>query len=576
MYGEATLSERSPSTRPPEAPVRPLSLAIPLGLLLFTPWDAPAEPGAALAQDRAPSPLAAERARLRPDTYDVPMADGVTLTTDVWLPRGRGPWPVLIKRTPYGRKLDNGEAEFAAEGYAVVVQDVRGRYGSEGEYDAFLSDGWGEHQDGRETVEWALSQPWASGEGCVTGASASGITSYLAVGALPEGLSCAFLEVATGDIYSIAVFQGGAFRAELVNGWLASLGESQLIDQIEEHPDYDDEWAGITRSERAAEVEVPIYQLAGWYDPFQQGNLNAFQQITAEAGPAVAAGSLLVIGPWTHGGWSKTTQGQVDFPANSTYSLGGDRDAFFARYLKGGPPVALPRVQYYVMGAEGEPASPGNEWRTADSWPPPSTATPFYLRRDGTLTQAAPGAAAPSTYAYDPQDPVPTRGGANLVESPGPYDQQDVEGRRDVLVFTTAPLSAPLTVVGRLSAQLWVASSALDTDFTVKLTDVYPDGRSMLVADGILRMRFREGIDHEVLMEPGAVYPIDVDLWSTAKVFPAGHSVRVAVSSSNSPRFEANPNTGEPFHQETARIVADQTVYHDAVRPSHITLPVVP
>ena len=526
-------------------------------------------PEAAPARDLAP-------AGVRRSTTMVTMPDGVQLATDIWLPKGRGPFPTLVKRTPYGRRQDNWESSYAEKGYAVVIQDVRGRHGSGGEYDAFLSDGWGENQDGLETVEWAAAQSWSTGSVCVTGASAPGITSYLAVGAVPDHLVCSFLEVATGDLYDIAVFQGGAFRQEMVTGWLASLGALDIIDLIEEHPTRDDYWDPVYLPDRYAEVNVPVYHRAGWWDPFLQGNLNAFHGFISQS--SAREDQYLVIGPWTHGGRGSLTQGELTYPANSSWDVSGDRDQFLEYYLKGsGAGLGdRARVAYYLMGDVDDANAPGNVWRSVDVWPPPSTPVAWYLQPNKTLSQNRPTTSTSLTYNYDPEDPVPTTGGNNLTIPPGPYDQSDVENRPDVLVFTSAPLTTPVAIAGPVTAHLVVSSSALDTDFTVKLTDVYPDGRSMSVVDGILKMRFREGVEEEVLMDPGEIYDIDVDLWSTAIVFNKGHQIRVVVSSSNDPRFEPNPNTGEDWHQETGSLIAQQTLYLSGHSPSYITFPTVP
>ena len=230
---------------------------------------------------------------------------------------------------------------------------------------------------------------------------------------------------------------------------------------------------------------------------------------------------------------------------------------------------------YYVMGDPLDPKAPGNLWRTADSWPPPATETPYYLRDGGRLLPDAPSAGeSPQIYAYDPKDPVPTRGGANVYLPAGPMDQRCVEDRPDVLLFTTPVLEEPLEVTGRVKVLLWASSSAVDTDFTAKLTDVYPDGRSLLLLDGILRARHRETMEREDFMEPGRIYRFEIDLWSTSIIFNKGHHIRVAISSSNFPRFDANPNTGAQSWDEKNPIVAKNTIYHDAEHPSHILLPV--
>jgi putative CocE/NonD family hydrolase len=252
---------------------------------------------------------------------------------------------------------------------------------------------------------------------------------------------------------------------------------------------------------------------------------------------------------------------------------------WFDHYLKGednGVPNDPP-VTYYVMGAVGEANAPGNEWRTADHWPVPAAESRYYYHADGSLTPEPPTEdQASRTYTFDPAKPVPTLGGAELFPPAGPTDQRPGENRPDVLVFTTPPLEKPLEVTGRLRAHLWVSSSAVDTDFTANLTDVYPDGRSMLVTDGIIRARHRNSCERDDLLKPGEVVEVDIDLWSTSLIFNAGHRIRVALSSSNSPRFQPNPNTGEAFPPEGSKgVPAENTIYFDAAHPSHVVLPVV-
>jgi putative CocE/NonD family hydrolase len=233
-------------------------------------------------------------------------------------------------------------------------------------------------------------------------------------------------------------------------------------------------------------------------------------------------------------------------------------------------------VHYYVMGDPTDKEAPGNVWRHVDDWPPPSKATPFYFHADGTLVADKPPAGDESkTYEYDPKNPVPNVGGQELGVPLGPMDQRKVENRPDVLLFTTDELQEPIEVTGRLTAKLFISSDCPDTDFTVKLCDVYPDGRSMLVTDGILRARYHKSFEQESFLRPGEVYELNVDLWSTSLVFNKGHRIRVAVSSSNSPRFEANPNTGKPFRADKETRIAKNTVHLSAKRASHIILPVL-
>jgi hypothetical protein len=513
------------------------------------------------------------------ETHMVPMRDGVSLATDVALPQGEGPWPALLARTPYDKKAIPLEL-IAAQGYAAVAQDVRGRFASQGLPMAFLDDGWGERQDGYDTVEWVAAQPWCNAKVGTFGPSALGITQNMMAGAAPPHLVCQHVAVACSDVYGQAVFQGGAFRKALVEGWL---GGNQWPDEnlklMTAHPHYDELWAMLSPESRHAHVTVPTYQLGGWYDIFSQGNIDSFVGLQTRGGEGARGRQKLVMGPWTHGGMTKREQGDLTYPANCT-SRGGlvDMKRWVDHWLKGIDTGMMkePPVTYYVMGDVDDPAAPGNEWRTASAWPVPARETPYYLRSDGRLTTEPPaGDEAPHSYTYDPNNPVPTVGGANLLLPAGPMDQRLTEERPDVLCFSTPPLTRPLEATGRISVRLYAASSGRDTDFTAKLSDVYPDGRSMLLLDGIIRARHRNSVRTEELLQPGQVYEFGIDLWSTSIVFNAGHRVRVAISSSNAPRFDPNPNTGEPFRASDRTIAATNTIYHDAAHASALLLPVV-
>jgi putative CocE/NonD family hydrolase len=281
----------------------------------------------------------------------------------------------------------------------------------------------------------------------------------------------------------------------------------------------------------------------------------------------------LIVGPFAHG-----TFAELKYPANAGQLPASGRELDWFDYTLKGADNAAARdkaVHYYVMGDPTEKGAPGNFWREADNWPPPATVTPYYFHPDGTLVAGKqPSGDQSRSYKYDPKNPVPTVGGQELLLPKGPMDQRKVESRSDVLVFSTDVLAEPVEVTGRILAQLFVSSDCSDTDFTVKLTDVYPDGRSMLVTDGILRSRYRTSFEQEEFLEPGKVVELIVDLWSTSLVFNKGHRIRVAVSSSNAPRFEPNPNTGKVFRADKDTRVATNTVYLGGEHSSRIMLPI--
>ncbi len=512
-----------------------------------------------------------------PKTIAVPMRDGVKLSTDVYLPEGDRPWPVALLRSPYGKAGAWSAAVGqmgTTKGYAVVIQDVRGTGKSEGNHwIIFRNDGWAGPCDGYDTVEWIAKQDWCNGKIGTWGASALGITQNMMAPSRPPHLTCQFVAVGFSNFYEDCAYVGGAWGKSLLETWLS---QNKFVEKNREaflrHHCYDDFWADLDAVAQADKVNVPVTYVGGWYDCFSQGTINMFTAVQKRGDKGARGKCRLIMGPWAHGLFKELTYPNAD--------AGRALDAWpWLDYcLKGkqNKMARAPAVEYYVMGDPDDKDGPGCRWRTADDWPPPSTPTPYYFHEDKSLRPARPGRADASfTYEYDPKNPVETHGGANLVIAVGPMDQRKLEGRADVLVFTGDVLEAPLEVTGRITVKLWIASSARDTDFTAKLCDVYPDGRSMLVTDGIRRARFRNSFRKEEFLEPGKVYPLEIDLWSTSLVFGRGHRIRVHISSSNSPRFEPNPNTGDPHPVGDTRVVARNTVYVDRDRPSHIVLPVV-
>ncbi len=504
----------------------------------------------------------------------VAMRDGVKLATDVYLPEGEGPWPVLLSQTPYNK--DNFgllSLDARRRGYAFVAQDIRGRFKSEGDdYPVFSHSGWGEHQDGYDTVEWIARQKWSNGKIGTFGSSAGGIVQNMLSPSRPPHLVSQWVHVACSSLYHQAMYQGGAFLQNMVEGWLKMNQLSpENLKLIRSHPEYDAYWRQFDAERVALRVNVPAMFVGGWYDIFCQGTINSFVTIQNNGDKAAKGKCKLVMGAWAHGTFTDLKYPDEKTPAQA------DMWRWFDVWLKNDGKGAenIPTVHYYVMGDPTDPKAPGNEWRTAETWPVPAKITPFYFHSDGTLIKEPPRLKEASrSYAYDPKNPVPTLGGANLLLPLGPKDQRKIENRRDVLLFTTEPLEKPIEVTGQVKAILWACSSAPDTDFTAKLSDVYPDGRSMLVLDGIIRARYKNGFVKSELMTQGEVYKFEIDLWSTSIIFNRGHRIRVALSSSNSPRFEPNPNTGEHSGRNTQSVAATNTIYLDSTHPSHILLPV--
>ncbi len=526
---------------------------------------------------RSSAQVAAPAATAPSQTAMVPMQDGVRLATDVYLPdKGRPPYPVILVRSPYDKNVNRGLAGMLCPlGYALVVQDMRGRFASEGHHAIiFGNDGLGSrHRDGHDTIQWVARQPWSSGTVATWGGSALGIVQNMTAPDAPEALKGQVVIVAFSDYYHQAAYQGGVWRKELLERWLkATKMEDVNLATFLEHSTYDDFWKRLSAEERADRVNAPGVFIGGWYDIFLQGTINSFATIQERGGPKARGKCFLVIAPVAHGDLSEKVnyrdarKAPIDLIAPTkllAHWLKGERDD--VRRLK--------PVHYYVMGDTNDKDAPGNYWRSADAWPPPAEVTPFYFHTDHTLGKARPDGDGKLTYKYDPENPVPTRGGQNLFIEKGPMDQRPVESRPDVLLFTTEPLTKPVEVTGRITARLYVSSDCPDTNFTVKLCDVYPEGKSMLVTDGIRRASLRKSFEKRELLEPGEVYELDVDLWSTSLIFNAGHRIRVAVSSSNAPRFEPNANTGDPHPLPGKSRVATNSVHLSVRHSSRILLP---
>jgi len=508
------------------------------------------------------------------ETVMVPMRDGVKLATDVHLPSGDGPWPAILVMTPYNK---NGVAAFAAEtgkrGYALVAQDFRGRFASEGDdYPVFLHCGWGDHQDGYDTVEWIASQKWSNGKVGGWGISAPGIALNMTAPSRPPHLTCCYVGVAFSNMYTQAAYQGGAFRKGLLEDWLTqSKFTARNLELFRAHSNYDDFWKALNPESVAGQVNVPTMFLGGWYDIFAAGTIDSFVTINQQGGEGARGKCRLVMEPYGHGRCN-----DLVFP-NAGHPKAADMWNWFDIWLKndGRGIEEIPAVQYFVMGDPTDPNTYGNKWKTADDWPAPAKVVPVYLHTDNRLRlRASEELFGSLSYKYDPKDPVPTIGGANLTGTKGPMDQRAIEGRSDVLVFNSPEFDRYIEFTGPVKVKVWASSTAPDTDFTAKLCDVYPDGRSMIVLDGILRAGHRNSMEVSEPMEPGKIYELEIDLWSTSLVVGPGHRIRIAISSSNSPRFEPNPNTGNIPGVDDKTEIATNTIYMNAHHPSHVLLPV--
>ena len=554
--------------------------------------------GAAPASARPPAkPAAAAPAKwpgLPPgavEEYAV-MRDGTRLAANVYKPAGKGPWPVIMTRTPYlkdgridkehdpdGSKMREAQVKQAKHytdaGFVFVHQDVRGKGRSQGFYSAFEND----VEDGYDSVEWAAAQPWSNGKVGLSGGSAMGITSNDAAMAAPPHLKAAYVVVAPYDLLANS-YMGGVLKEKDVLGWSKGQGVSdEVLDSQRRRVADDIFWNRSAMSVNRKYIQIPIYNVGGWYDIFDHGNISNFEYLQNHGAKGARGNQKLMMGPFGHGALS----GNLEYPGFDRLNLGGDQELrWFDYWLKGidNGIMAEPPVSYYMMAAaEKGHLSPKNRMLTSANWPPANREVRYYLEADKSLSEKAPTAeGVKATYRFDPANPVPTVGGANLTFERGPMDQRAIPARQDYLRFQTPVLDKDVTIAGPVKVELYGATDGPDTDFTAKLVDVYPDGYEALVLDAPIRARFRHGRmpDDIKMMTPNAPEELDIDLWSTAITFEKGHRIALHVSSSNSPRFEVNPNTGEAAggHKLPPR-VATNSVYMDADHPSALVLPVV-
>lgn len=514
------------------------------------------------------------------ETVMLPMRDGVKLATDVYRPKGSGKHPAILIRTTYNKALHAEQgADAVRRGYVMVVQDTRGRFASEGENLPFETDGWwGGREDGLDTVEWMARQPWCGKIGTV-GGSALGITQLLLAGTGTKKVAAQVIHVGAPRAYGDMVFSGGVFRKAMIEDWLRIAAFSPTALAHWTRTDIDGPfWQERDLSRRYSQVHTAAVHVGGWYDIFAQGTIDAFQGFQLRGGQGARGKQRLIMGPWTHGIFQDKA-GELKFRNGKTPPVrSADVWAWLGSQLRGEDTGVDrdPAVTYYTMGDARDAAAPGNEWRTATTWPPPGGKnTPYYLGATGALSPVKPSQPGQTTFVYDPRNPAPTTGGPQLTLPSGARNQAAVEARKDVLVFSTPPLDQPVEVTGRVRLRLWASSDGPDTDFVGKLCDVYPDGASYNVCEGILRGRFRQGTAKSILMEPGKPYLFDIDLWSTSIVFAKGHRIRVQVTSSNAPGWDPNPNTGEPFRSSSNVRTARNTIYWGARYPSQIVLPVM-
>jgi uncharacterized protein len=580
----------------------------------------------------------------------IPARDGTKLSTDIYRPAKNGVpvgerVPVLLHRTPYGKSgMAKDAAYFAAHGYVVAVQDIRGRYKSGGKFEKYDDH---DATDGYDVIQWLAAQPYSNGSVGMWGTSYAAHTQADPAKLNPPALKTLVINMGgMSNAWDHSVRYRGAFEMgrqltwawqqadddaptpqvkaalakDKAENWYAAqpfrkgLNPLSILPQYEayyldeqDHANYDGYWKrlGMNWEEYYGQTsDIPMIHIGGWYDIYTAGTFENFLELRK----IKKAPERLLVGPWTHHGNKRPYAGDVSFgPAGAIADFDGDFHLRWFDYFLKGKPTGVEKdapIRLFVMGtgdghkdADGR-LFHGGYWRDATDWPIPGTTfVPYYLHADGSLSPEKPKALASfTTYTFDPRNPVPSIGGGISARlGDGGYDQREdprfppskapwrpLSSRSDVLVFQTEPLSQDMEIIGPIVVKLFAASNRLDTDFTAKLVDVYPPsadfprGFDLNLTDAIVRARYRATKDHEVLLVPGKVYEYTIEPFPTANVFKKGHRIRVDISSSNFPRFDANPNTGEPLGRNRRVLDADNTVHHSATYPSNILLPIAP
>lgn len=515
--------------------------------------------------------------KISPISIALPMRDGVTLPTDLYLPTPDAKnLPCILLRAPNGRLSQSSPSELAKHGYVVAIQDTRSRIDSQGKTMPYLADGWGELQDGYDTIQWLANSEYTNGKIGTMGVSAQGITQLLLAPTAPPNLICQHIGVAASSIFDQGMFAGGQLRKNQVEQWLNyHAPHPSVLLEVVSQPLYNQFWANFDTCKRAGGVRVPAVHIGGWFDTFCQGTIDAFVSRQEYGGEGAKGRQKMVIGPWTHFWPEVKSLGEYEVPKQAE-EIPTDFSAlaWFNYHLKGEPNhiAKTPAVTYYVMGPfDGSPSS-GNVWRTSDKWPPSACETSLYLAGQGALSFTSVEAGR-AIFSYDPSKPCPTLGGRNLFIRSGPVDQRAIETRKDVVCFTTEILKEDLEVTGHIMAYIYFTTDAEDTDVVVRLMDVYPDGRSVLITDGIRRLSDLSPHKIDKTVEPKEVA---VDLWSTSFVFAKGHRIRVSISGSNYPRYERSTNLLRENSAVEPYPIANNVIYFGGIKRSRIVLPVVP
>lgn len=527
-----------------------------------------------------------------PFSVKIPMRDGKKLAVDVFLPKGEGKFPTILIMTPYNRKLLGAAIPAASavsklidrEHYVFVVVDWRGFFGSKdagGDVGKVQADLRG--KDGYDTVEWIAKQKWSNSKVGMWGVSALGKIQYWTAIQQPPHLVCICPAVAQHGYFYEHYYHGGVYKKNY-SGIHEQVGYTGAEKKILAHPTYDNLWKLLESPivNKYSRINLPILIIGGWYDTYTEGVLQTFNALRKLAGSEARKSTKMIIGPWIHvdAASGKLKQGELKFSEAARVS---EKEAkrFFDYYLRDKKDNGYdkePAIRYFQMGE--------NKWKNSSAWPPANLKeVSYFLQAEGKLLTDKPDEdCQPDTFRYDPNDPSPTVGGMTICKfwdpaapkiAAGPMDQRvRVEGRKDHVSYSTDVLDKDVAVRDVVKVKLYVSSDRVDTDFAIRLCDVYPDGRSMLITDGIHRMRFRESLQKEKLMKPGEVYEVTVVLTPTAHTFRKKHRIRILVSSSNYPRFDRNPNNGEHFFTDKKKaLVATNKIYHDSSHLSALFLP---
>jgi hypothetical protein len=521
---------------------------------------------------------------VREEHVMIPMRDGTKLSAYLYFPPGDGPWPVLYEQRYAdlkGAGTRQANARLAKAGYVVCAENFRGAQQSEGTWVGYRALGWGELQDGYDTVEWLAKQKWSSGKIGTFGSSQAGFAQNFLAVTRPPHLVAQYM-IDTGlSLYHEGYRIGGTTRPERFKGMDAVCREPAhnraLLAEWFQHPTYDNYWKQEDCSRHFDKMDVPCFTIGSWFDFMNIGSIESFRGRQHRGGPNSRGRQQLLIGPWLHGGYlGKNTNkvSELTFPENAKFDAESHLIRWFDFWLKGRDNQVDrdPTVRYYVMGAVGEANAPGNVWRETNDWPVSSTPTAYFLRDGGKLSLAAPTEADASvSFLADPLHPnsLPSRA------FPGAADARKFEEQAEVRTFTTEPLAEPVEWTGLVKAELFVTSSAKDTDFIVRVTDVYPDGRSILLIDYVRRGRYRDGFEREVFFSPDKVEKVAFDVGWISQIFARGHRIRVTVASTGAPFFEPNPNTGEPLGLEIPdnAVVARNTVQVNRTNASRVIAP---